>query len=119
MRVLVKIAAFLMLMLMMPLPPACAVVALSGKIQRACCKPHIADRCCEGSAKVCGAAQTATDTMLYPAQSSLPLFVPAVTVAVVPTDGVGCSNVRCVRLDRPAQHSPPGLLIAATIVLRV
>jgi hypothetical protein len=117
MRVVHKIAALLMLLLMMPLPRACAAMAMSGGVQHACCQPHVG--CCEGAAKRCGAAQTPAHTMLLARQSGSAVVWPAVTLEVLPADGVGCAMVESVLLARPAEHSPPGLLIAATIVLRV
>jgi hypothetical protein len=119
MRRFQSIAALLMLFLMMPLPHACAAMLSSGNAQQKCCKQHIADPCCEGSTKLCSATQQPADAKLYPGQSGLPLLLPAVTVAVVHADRIDSLKLSRVILARPAQHSPPGLLIAATIVLRV
>jgi hypothetical protein len=119
MRRFQSLAALLMLFLMMPVPRACAAVSGRGKVERACCKPHSVDACCDGSTKLCKAAQAAIDTTLYPGQSGLRLVLPAVPVQVVRHDRSDSLKLRSVRLPRPAQHSPPGLLIAATIILRV
>jgi hypothetical protein len=119
MRRFQSIAALLMLFLMMPLPRACAGISANAKVQGQCCKPHRVASCCEGSTKLCSATQVPVDATLYPGQSSLPLLLPSITVAVVHPARIGCFNQSCVALLRPAQHSPPGLVIAATIVLRV
>jgi hypothetical protein len=119
MRRFQSIAALLMLFVMMPLPRACAARLSSGNVQQKCCKPHIADTCCEGSKKLCSATQAPADATLYPGQSGLPLLLPAATVAVLHADRIDGLKLSRVMLARPEQHSPPGLIIAATIVLRV
>jgi hypothetical protein len=111
------IAAVLLLVLMMPLAHAYAVIAHNAK-QATCCR-HDVDSCCEGSAQICCVAQTPVDTSLYPAQNVMPVILPALSVPGVYAIKANPVLASSVALRSPEQHSPPGLLIAETIVLRI
>jgi hypothetical protein len=112
-------AALLLLVLMMPLPRVCAAITSRSEAHQQCCRPQHADACCPSSAKPCGAPRAPAETALYLDQSSSPLVLPVVTVAIVDLDPKANLKSRCVTPHRPAQHPPPGLVIAATIVLRI
>jgi hypothetical protein len=112
------IVAILMLVLVMPLARASAVMSRGAKVQPDCCQ-HKADMCCEGSSELCCATQAPVDSSLYPAQNVSPMVLPAASVSVVYTNNIDSLNACCSALRSPAQHSPPGLIIAATIVLRI
>jgi hypothetical protein len=113
------IIALLMLALLMPLPRACAAISSGLKVQQACCEQCHARPCCEGSAKLCGIAQLPADTVLSPTQNPSALVLPTVSIAVAWALRNNNMQTRSATLRRPAQHSPPGLVIAATIVLRI
>jgi hypothetical protein len=118
MRRLQGIAAILMLVLMMPLARASTILSHGAKVQPECCQ-HVVAVCCAGSPKVCCVAQTPADTALYPVQNISPLALPAIDVAVIYAHRLDDLKARCMASRSPAEHSPPGLIIAATIVLRI
>jgi hypothetical protein len=113
------IVALLMLALMMPLHRACAAISTGGTVQHACCQPHHADPCCKGSANLCGVAQVPANTVVYSAAGVSLAVLPVVSSAVVWPHRNKSMQSRSVTLPWPAQHSPPGLVIAATTVLRI
>jgi hypothetical protein len=118
MRLFKGIAAILMLVLVMPLAHASTANARASKVQPDCCR-HSGDSCCDGASKLCCMTQAPADTSLYPAQNISSLVLPAKSVLLVYPAQSDSLNVCGVVSRSPAQHSPPGLLIAATIVLRI
>jgi len=107
-----------MLVLMMPLARACAVISSAAVAQRACCKQK-ADTCCDGPSQACCATQAPADTSVLPSQVVPQLLLPPRTVPVVHSDRLNNRNVLCAAIHLPAEHSPPGLVIVATTVLRI
>jgi hypothetical protein len=110
MRRFQSIAALLMLFVMMPLPRACAARLSSGNVQQKCCKPHIADTCCEGSKKLCSATQAPADATLYPGQSGLPLLAAGIgdmrlAAAVACSHGCGIARRSYRRLEAEPRHA--------------
>lgn len=112
------IVAMLMLILMMPLAHASAVILSAAVAQRDCCKQK-ADSCCEGPAKACCATQAPADTSLVPSQDVSPLLLPPLTVPVVHVDRIDSLHVHGAAIRLPAEHSPPGLMMLATTILRI
>jgi len=112
------IAAILMLVLMMPLARASAVISRATGAQHDCCKPK-ADPCCEGPSKVCCVTQAPADRSLLPSQDVSRLVLPPSTVAVVYIHRIDNLKVHCVGVRFPAEHSPPGLMMVATTILRI
>jgi hypothetical protein len=115
-----------MVLLMMPVSRVCAMASermqaqqASAQTQHDCC-PHkdIADRCCMRSADLCHATKAPVERAQFPGQDVSPLDVPPAAVMVVYQDHLGSFEPRSVALGLPMQHAPPGLLIAATTVLR-
>jgi hypothetical protein len=112
------IVAILMLVLTMPLAHAHAVISSSAAYQRDCCKQK-PDACCEGSAKACCATQTPAAPSPLPSQNVSPLLLPPRTVPVVHPDRADILTLHCAAVRLPAEHSPPGLIIVATTLLRI
>jgi hypothetical protein len=112
------IAAILMLVVMMPQAPACAVVSSGATSQHECCKQKM-DSCCGGYSQVCCGTQAPADTSLLLPQNASPVVLPTGAAVVVPIDRSdnlkASSAARLVR----AEHSPPGLMIVATTILRI
>jgi hypothetical protein len=120
MRWLKGIAALLMLVLMMPLAHACVMASHSVKAQHECCQhDEVAVQCGDMSSNACCAMQAPGDTTLYSIQSVLPLVLPSTTVAVVYDNRDTDLKSQRIARDLPAQHSPRGIVIASTIVLRI
>jgi hypothetical protein len=116
------IAAILMLVVMVPQAPACAAVSSGAtsqsQRQHECCKQKM-DSCCGGYSQVCCGTQAPADTSLLLPQNASPVVLPTGAVVVVPIDRSdnlkASSAARLVR----AEHSPPGLMIVATTILRI
>jgi hypothetical protein len=113
-----SIVAILMLVLMVPLARACAVISSATVARGECCKQK-ADTCCDGPSHACCAMQAPADTSLLPTQDVPLLLTTARTVPVVHTNRFDNPNARCAAILLPAKHLPPGLMIAATTVLRI
>jgi hypothetical protein len=112
------IVAILMLVLTMPLAQAHAVISSSAASQHDCCKQK-ADACCEGSAKACCAMQAPAAPSLVTSQDVSPLLLPPRTLPIVHTGLIDSLNIRRAAVRLPAEHSPPGLIIVATTILRI
>ncbi len=112
------IVAILMLVLTMPLAHARAVISSPAAYQRDCCKQK-PDACCEGSAKACCATQAPAAPSLVTSQDVSPLLLPPRTVPVAHPDRTDSLTLHCAAVRFPAEHSPPGLIIAATTILRI
>jgi hypothetical protein len=108
----------MMFVVMMPLARACTVASGAATAQRDCCK-HKADACCDGRSKVCCATQAPADNSLLPSQDVSRLVLPPLTIAVEYTDSGDSLHVRFASTRLPAEHSPPGLMIVATTILRI
>jgi hypothetical protein len=63
--------------------------------------------------------QAPADATTYPIQNASPIILPAATVAVIYNDHRESFGSFGSALHLPEQHSPPGLIIATTIVLRI
>jgi hypothetical protein len=115
-----NIVAILMLVLMMPLARACTVISSAAAAQRECHKQTAdTDTCCEGASQACCATQAPADTSLFASLDVPQSLLPRWTVPVVPTGPIDSLNVHCAAILWPAEHSPPGLRIVATAVLRI
>jgi hypothetical protein len=113
------IAALLIVLLTMPVWRACAFAAQRTSGQQDCC-PHkeLANACCMGAFKLCHATQAPVDATQLPGHdASMPLPPPAALV-VVYQDRVNDFKPRFGSRGLPMDHAPPGLVIAATTVLR-
>jgi len=108
-----------MVLLTMPASRACAFVAQHASSQRDCC-PHkeLADACCTGSFTLCHATQAPADTTQLPGQNAAQLVLPPAAVVVVYQDRLDDFKPRLDSQRLPMDHAPPGLIIAATAVLR-
>jgi len=112
------IAAVLMLVLMVPLARAGALTSSAAVAQRECCKQK-ADLCCQGSSKACCVTHVPADTGLFPAREVSQLLLPPLAVPLIHTDHIDSLNVQCAARKMPAEHSPPGLVLVATTILRI
>jgi hypothetical protein len=112
------IIAMLLLVVTMPLARAHAVISSAAASQRDCCKQK-PDACCEGSAKACCATQTPAAPSLIPSQNVSTLLLVPQTVPVVHPDRTDSLTLHCAAVRLPAEHSPPGLIIVATTILRI
>lgn len=104
-----------MLVLMMPLAGIISNAAMS---QRQCCRQK-ADMCCNEPSQACCAAETPADASLFPSQAVPQLLLPPRTVPVVYAERVNTLVTHRAGIRLPAEHSPPGLLLAAITVLRI
>jgi hypothetical protein len=118
MRPFRAIVAILMLILTMPLAHARAVISSAAASQRDCCKQKV-NPCCEGSAKACCATQAPAAPSLLPFQNVSPLLLPPRTVPVVHPDRADSLTLHRAAVRLPAEHSPPGLIIVLTAILRI
>jgi hypothetical protein len=120
MRRLSAIAALLMLVLMSMPPRACAMISHSVKAEHDCCEHAGPVVECGGmSTNLCCAVQGPVDATPYPVQSAMSLVLPSATVAVVYENRSDSLRPSRLALGFPVQHSPPGLVIATTTVLRI
>jgi hypothetical protein len=114
------IAALLVLVLTMPLAHACAMTSRALTAKHDCCQHKaIVVQCGQAPSNDCCALQAPVDTASYPVQSASPLILPTATVRVDYDDRSDRLGPFSSGLTLPEQHSPPGLIIAATIVLRI
>jgi hypothetical protein len=120
MRQLKGIAALLIFVLMMPLAHACVMASHVAKAQHDCCQhKDVVVQCGEMPSDACCSMQAPVDATPYPVQSISQLVLPPTTVAVAYNDQSVRLESRGSAMHLPEQHSPPGLVIAATIVLRI
>jgi hypothetical protein len=70
------------------------------------------------SSNLCHATQTPVDTTQLPGQDASQLVLPPAALVVVYQDRLNEFKPRFVSLRLPMDHAPPGLVIAATTVLR-
>jgi hypothetical protein len=112
------IAAILMLILMMPLAHARAIISSAAVAQRDCCRQK-ADSCCERPEKACCVTQAPANPALFPSQGVAPSLLSPTAVPVVHADRIDSLNVPGAARNMPAEHSPPGLLMVVTTILRI
>ncbi len=67
---------------------------------------------------LCHATQSPADTTQLPGQDAAQLVAPPVALVVVYQDRLNDFKPRFGSLRSPMDHAPPGLVIAATTVLR-
>ncbi len=118
-RRLIGIAALLMVLLTMPASRACAFAVQRASVQQDCC-PHkaVADACCTKAFTLCHATQAPVDTTQLPGQDASQLLPPPAALVVVYQDRLTDFAPCFGSLRLPMDHAPPGLVIAATAVLR-
>ncbi len=113
------LAALLMVLLTMPVSRACAFVSQRTSVQQGCCpQKDLADACCRRAFTLCHATQAPVDATQLPGQEALLLLPPPVALVVVYQDRLNDFKPRFGSLRFPMDHAPPGLVIAATTVLR-
>jgi hypothetical protein len=112
------LAAVLLLVSMMPLARACAVLSSAATAHHDCC-PQKAASCCEAPSAACCATHAPADTSLFASPAGTHPVPPPPAVAVLHHRGIESLPTRCSALLWPAEHSPPGLVMVATTILRI
>jgi hypothetical protein len=118
-RRFIGLAALLMVLLTMPASRACTFAAQRTSVQQGCC-PHkeVADACCTRAFTLCHATQAPVETTQPPGQDASRLVPPPASLVVVYQDRLNDFKPHLGSLRLPMEHAPPGLVIAATAVLR-
>jgi hypothetical protein len=114
------IAALLILVLTLPLPRACAMVAHAAQGHHGCCAHQAMTNACGGSkASLCCAASFPVDSATFPVHNVVPVVLTTQTTAAYACDRLPRPESGGLAHTAPVQHEPPGLLIAKTVVLRI
>ena len=118
MRRLTSIAAVLtMLVMLMPML-ACAATPKMTRMEQDCCE-QMHGKCGDMAKQGCCQIEVRNDLNQLPAHVVTAPVLPLTTLAILYPLLVQLPAVAGYRWHVPDEHSPPGLLIAATTVLRI
>ena len=111
------VATLFMLVMMLPVL-ACAATPRMSRMERNCC-PQMHARCGEMAKQGCCQVEVRNDLDQLPAHGVVAPVLPVTIIAMVYPLLVDISPAAGYRWLIPEEHSPPGLLIATTTVLRI
>jgi hypothetical protein len=110
-------AVFVMLLMMLPVL-ACAADPSMSRMERNCCE-QMHGQCGDMTTQGCCRVEVHTDLSQMPSPMTIAPALPAALVAIVYPRMMDVRAARGYRWRVPDEHSPPGLLIASSTVLRI
>ena len=116
-RLTSTVAVFVMVLMMLPVL-ACSATSQQSRMERDCCK-QMHGKCGDMANQGCCLVEVHTDLTQLPSQMTVAPVLPVAFVAIVYPRMVRLSAADGYRWQVPDEHSPPGLLIARSTVLRI
>lgn len=117
MRRFTGFVAILILFVMMLPVLACAATPTTPMEQDCCRQMH--GKCGDMAKQGCCRVEVRSDLQQLPSRVMTAVALPAVTIAIVYSPMAELSTASGYTWQVPDAHSPPGLLVASTIVLRI
>lgn len=106
-----------MLLMMLPVL-ACATTPSMSGMEMDCCR-QMHGKCGDMAKQGCCRVEVHTDLSQLPSQMTIVPMQPVALVAIVYPRVMSLPPARGYRWGVPNEHSPPGLLVASSTVLRI
>jgi hypothetical protein len=116
-RLTSTIAVFVMVLMMLPVL-ACSATSNMSRTERDCCE-QMQGKCGDMVRQGCCQVDVHTDLTQLPSQTTIAPVLPVALVAIIYPRVIELPLTRGYRWRVPDEHSPPGLLIASSTVLRI
>jgi hypothetical protein len=116
-RLTSTIAVFVMILMMLPVL-ACSATSKMSRTERDCCE-QMHGKCGDMAKQGCCQVEVHTDLTQLPSQTTIAPALPVALVAIIYPHVMELPATRGYRWHVPDDHSPPGLLIARSTVLRI
>jgi hypothetical protein len=116
-RLTSTIAVFVMILMMLPVL-ACSATSNMSRTDRDCCE-QMHGKCGDMARQGCCQVEVHTDLTQLPSQMTVAPVLPVALVAIIYPRMIEQPAMHGSRSRVPDDHSPPGLLIARSTVLRI
>lgn len=116
-RLTTFVAVFVMLLMMLPVL-ACATTQTTSQMEQDCCR-QMHGKCGDMAKQGCCRVEVRSDLKQLPTRALTVPVPPVATVAILYPAFLELPASTGYLWHSPDEHSPPGLLIASTTVLRI